>query len=82
MSNFIDNIEAVILANGDYPSHHIPLQILCNAKYVVCCDGGADAYIEKELRNKFIEENRQENRDVCIKMFEILKTGNEQLIQK
>lgn len=47
MSNFIDNIEAVILANGDYPSHNIPLQILCNAKYVVCCDGGADAYIEK-----------------------------------
>ena len=47
MSNFIDNIEAVILANGDYPSHQLPLQILHNAKYVVCCDGGADTYIEK-----------------------------------
>ncbi len=47
MSNFIDNIEAVILANGDYPSHELPLKILTNAKYVVCCDGGADAYIEK-----------------------------------
>ena len=47
MSNFINNIEAVILANGEYPSHEIPLQILNNAKYVVCCDGGADTYIEK-----------------------------------
>ena len=47
MSNFIENIEAVILANGDYPSHQLPLQILHNAKYVVCCDGGSDTYIEK-----------------------------------
>ena len=45
MSDFIDNIDAVILANGEYPSHEIPLQILHNANYVVCCDGGADAYI-------------------------------------
>lgn len=37
--------EAVILANGDYPTHPIPSQILANAPYVVCCDGGADAYI-------------------------------------
>ena len=47
MSDFIDNIEAVILANGDYPSHQLPLHILHSSDYVVCCDGGADAYIEK-----------------------------------
>lgn len=47
MSNFINNIEAVILANGEYPTHELPLQILNNAKYVVCCDGGADSYIQK-----------------------------------
>ena len=39
--------EAVILANGDYPTHPIPLQILANAPYIVCCDGGADAYINR-----------------------------------
>ena len=39
--------EAVILANGDYPVHPIPLQILANAPYIVCCDGGADAYIDR-----------------------------------
>ena len=38
-------IEAVILANGDYPSAEISLQILLQSRYVVCCDGGADHYI-------------------------------------
>lgn len=38
-------IDAVILANGDYPSSPLPLKLLKEAPYVVCCDGGADAYI-------------------------------------
>lgn len=29
----------VILANGDFPTHTIPLSILHNADYIVCCDG-------------------------------------------
>lgn len=37
--------EAVILANGEYPTHPLPLQILENAKTVVCCDGAANEYI-------------------------------------
>ncbi|MBQ5395531.1 MAG: thiamine diphosphokinase [Alistipes sp.] len=41
-----DKIEAVILANGEYPTAPTPLQILHKAPYVVCCDGGADHYIE------------------------------------
>ena len=40
-------IDAVILANGDYPSASIPLQVLKEAPYVVCCDGGANEYIAK-----------------------------------
>ena len=47
MSDFVSNIEAVILANGEFPLHELPLRILQDAKYVVCCDGGADTYIEK-----------------------------------
>lgn len=31
--------ETVILANGEFPSHSIPLSILNNCKYLVCCDG-------------------------------------------
>ena len=59
-------IEAVILANGDYPSNEEPLQILEEAPFVVCCDGGANEYIAKgHLPNIIIgdgdslsEENR------------------------
>ncbi|MCD8182337.1 MAG: thiamine diphosphokinase [Bacteroides sp.] len=42
-----DEIEAVVLANGEYPTHPLPLQILQKAPYVVCCDGGADEYIRQ-----------------------------------
>jgi thiamine pyrophosphokinase len=38
-------IDAVILANGDYPSAPMPLKVLHEAPYVVCCDGGANEYI-------------------------------------
>ena len=37
----------VVLADGDYPSHEIPLQILANAKMVVCCDGAAAKYLSE-----------------------------------
>ena len=40
-------IDAVVLANGDYPSASVPLQLLEEAPYVVCCDGGADEYIAR-----------------------------------
>lgn len=45
--NVLTDIEAVILANGDYPSASLPLQILEEASYIVCCDGGANEYIAK-----------------------------------
>lgn len=40
-------IEAVVLANGEYPTNPLPLSILKEAPYVVCCDGGADEYIRQ-----------------------------------
>ncbi|HJD76809.1 MAG TPA: thiamine diphosphokinase [Bacteroides reticulotermitis] len=39
--------EAVILANGEYPSLPLPLQLLEEARYVVCCDGAANEYIAR-----------------------------------
>ncbi len=41
----MEEIEAVVLANGDYPTNPLPLKVLAEAPYVVCCDGGADEYI-------------------------------------
>lgn len=34
--------DAVILDNGDYPTHPVPLSILRNATYLCCCDGAAE----------------------------------------
>lgn len=39
------DIDAVILAGGDYPRSERALQTLLQAPFVVCCDGGADGYI-------------------------------------
>ena len=39
--------DAVVLANGEYPTNPLPLKILAEAPYVVCCDGGADEYIRR-----------------------------------
>ena len=37
--------ETVILADGEYPAEGIPAALLAQARYVVCCDGAADASI-------------------------------------
>lgn len=31
--------DAVIIANGEFPSHAVPLEVLRNAPQLVCCDG-------------------------------------------
>lgn len=46
--------DVVILANGDFPTHRIPLTILQRAKCVICCDGAANEYIRRGYVPKFI----------------------------
>lgn len=38
--------DCVIIANGDYPTHNIPLSILHKAPYLCCCDGAAQTLVE------------------------------------
>lgn len=65
-------IEAVVLANGDYPTNPLPLKILAEAPYVVCCDGGADEFIRRGHTPDVIigdgdslsEENRTKHADI------------------
>jgi thiamine pyrophosphokinase len=47
-------METVILANGRFPYHKIPLGILKNAKQIVCCDGAAKNLIEFGLEPSII----------------------------
>lgn len=36
---------AVIIANGTYPTHPLPLSFVKNAKFIVCCDGAVNEFI-------------------------------------
>lgn len=43
-----DHFEAVVLANGDYPTVPTPLEILQQTPIVVCCDGAANEFIRQK----------------------------------
>lgn len=47
VKNIYNKTEAVVLANGEYPAHPLPSEVLAKAPYVVCCDGAADEYIRR-----------------------------------
>lgn len=41
--------DAIILANGEYPTHDTPLTLLHNAAYLACCDGAANTCVAHGL---------------------------------
>ena len=41
--------KTVILADGSFPSHEIPLDYLRNAGRIICCDGSAEALVNAGL---------------------------------
>jgi thiamine pyrophosphokinase len=48
------SVKAVILANGSFPVHEIPLGYLRNAKHIICCDGSAESLILADLEPEAI----------------------------
>ena len=40
-----NEIEVVILAEGEFPTHPLPLKVLNECEKVICCDGAANTYI-------------------------------------
>lgn len=67
----IENIEVVVLANGEFPINQIPLSLLQRPIPVVCCDGAIEALdkigktplaligdgdsVSEELKNKYLD---------------------------
>ena len=45
---------AVILADGSFPVHHIPLSYLRKAKHIICCDGSAESLVAADLKPEAI----------------------------
>jgi len=48
LRNSDEQPETVILANGDFPSHPLPLTLLTKSRYIVCCDGAVNELVQKE----------------------------------
>lgn len=42
----MEHTRAVILANGDFPTHAMPLTALCEASVIVCCDAAITHLID------------------------------------
>lgn len=46
--------KTVILANGEFPTHEIPLQILNEADFIICCDGASQNLLNYGLKPNLI----------------------------
>ena len=45
---------AVILADGDFPVHEIPLGYLKSAEHLICCDGSAESLVKTGMEPEAI----------------------------
>ncbi len=45
MNPILKNKKTIILADGSFPTHEVPLKALREAGFVVCCDGAAGALV-------------------------------------
>ena len=54
MIPLIQNFRTVILANGAFPKHKIPLEFLIKAEQIVCCDGAAENLLDAGLKPDYI----------------------------
>ena len=54
MIPLIQNFKTIILANGNFPVHRIPLEFLFKAEQIVCCDGATQSLLNAGLKPDFI----------------------------
>ena len=54
MIPLIQKFKTVVLANGDFPSHKIPLEALLNADHIICCDGVVQNLLNFGLKPSYI----------------------------
>lgn len=50
----IQSFQTVILADGAFPKHPIPLELLKKAKRIICCDGAVSNLLAYGLQSDFI----------------------------
>ena len=72
----MQSFDAVILADGDFPRHEVPLAILHSAPLVVACDGAISRYpqadvvvgdgdsVPSEFRDRLVRIDEQDDNDL------------------
>lgn len=71
-----EQFDVVIVANGEFPTHRIPLEVLKHARHIVACDGaishvpqaeavvGDGDSVPAEYHNRLFQINEQEDNDL------------------
>ena len=54
MIPLLQNFRTIILANGAFPQHVIPLSFLHNAERIICCDGSCNNLLNIGLKPDYI----------------------------
>jgi thiamine pyrophosphokinase len=54
MISLLQNFRTIILANGAFPQHKIPLSFLHNAERIICCDGSCQSLLNIGLQPDYI----------------------------
>ena len=54
MIPFVSPYHTVIVANGAFPAHFIPLSFLRKALHIICCDGATERLLEYGIEPDFI----------------------------
>ena len=54
MIPLIQNFKTIILANGNFPTHEIPISFLYKAERIICCDGATQSLLNFGLKPDFI----------------------------
>ncbi len=76
LNNLPNETQAVILANGSYPRHSIPLDLLKNAPFLICCDGAVNELVKHGIVPNLIigdgdsisDENRKRFNDIFVQV--------------
>jgi thiamine pyrophosphokinase len=69
MKDFEPGFYTVIVADGTFPRHEIPLRYLENAKRIVCCDGSTQSLVLAGLKPDAIVGDMDSLTDDLAKMF-------------
>jgi thiamine pyrophosphokinase len=63
------NSKTVIVADGIFPEHEIPLGYLKNADRIICCDGGAESLIKAGMQPEAIVGDMDSLKDYIVNRF-------------